>query len=106
MVTTAGVANPAERSGAGSVCDGVFLGLGGEFEGDFESVGLEPGDEAAAFLVGVDSVGEVVGAQILVGPAGGEHVPEDHDQLVRDRDDRLLFAAGLRNPPNLRTWRR
>jgi hypothetical protein len=48
------------------------LSVGG-FEGDLESVGLELGDAATSLRFGIDAGGEVVAAEILVGPAGGQH---------------------------------
>ena len=44
--------------------------------------GLKLRDEAAGFLFGVDAGGEVVGAELLTGAGGGEHVPDDDDQLL------------------------
>lgn len=57
-------------------------------------MGFEFGDEATSFFVGIHAGGEVVGAEILVRPAGGQHVPNDDDQLVGDGDDRLLVGSG------------
>ena len=51
----------------------VFGLSGGGFEGDLEPVGLELGDAATSLRFGIDAGGEVVGAEILVGPAGGQH---------------------------------
>ncbi len=46
----------------------------------------------AGFLLGVDAGGEVVGAELLIGATGGEHVPDDDDQFVGDGDYRLVFG--------------
>ncbi len=73
----------------------MYVGVsGGRFEGDPQSLGFEFGDEATSFFVGIHAGGEVVGAEILVRPAGGQHVPNDDDQLVGDGDDRLLVGSG------------
>jgi hypothetical protein len=43
---------------------------------------------------------EVVAAEILVdGGFAGEDVPDDRDHCVRDREDRLSFAAGAEPSP-------
>lgn len=74
------------------ICAGVLSG--GGFEGNGVAEGLKLRDEAAGFFFGVDAGGEVVGAELLTGAGGGEHVPDDDDQFVGDDDDRLIF--GLR----------
>ncbi|SGL93107.1 Ser/Thr protein kinase L [Mycobacterium tuberculosis] len=72
----------------------MYVGVsGGRFEGDPQSLGFEFGDEATSFFVGIHAGGEVVGAEILVRPAGGQHVPNDDDQLVGDGGDRLLASG-------------
>lgn len=55
----------------------VFEWSGGGLEGDVVSLGLEFGDEASDFDLGVEAAGEVVGTEILVGATGGQHVPDD-----------------------------
>jgi hypothetical protein len=40
--------------------------------------GLELGDQAAGFAFGVQALGEVVGAELVVGFAGGQDVPDDY----------------------------
>jgi hypothetical protein len=57
--------------------------------------GFEPGDQPTGFLLGVGAAGIEVGAEVGVGLAGGQHMPDDHQQGVCDGDDRFLFAAGL-----------
>ena len=74
------------------ICAGLLSGGGFDVHGVTE--GLKLGDEAAGFLLGVDAVGEVVGAEFLIGATGVQHVPDDDDQFVGDDDDRFLF--GLR----------
>jgi len=39
--------------------------------------GLEPGDQAAGFPFGVLAAGEVVSAELVIGFAGGQDVPDD-----------------------------
>ena len=46
-------------------------------QGDVVAEGFELGDEAAGFPVGVQEAGEVVGAEFVVGLAGGQDVPDD-----------------------------
>lgn len=49
--------------------------------------GFESGDQAAGFLVGVHAAGEEIGAEFVVGPAGGQDVSDDHQDrfLLRGR---------------------
>jgi hypothetical protein len=63
---------------------------GGWLEGDGVSEGFEPGDEPTGLPVGVQAAGEVAGTEFVVGRAGGQDVPDDHDQCVGHHDDRLL----------------
>jgi hypothetical protein len=37
--------------------------------------GFEPGDQAAGFSSGVWAAGEIIGAEVVVGFAGGQDVP-------------------------------
>jgi len=58
---------------------------------------LELADRAAAGVVGV-AFGDDLGSLLAVKLAGAEHVPGGGEDLVRDRDDRLLVAAAAREP--------
>jgi len=57
--------------------------------------GFKPGDEPAGFFFRVGAAFVEIGAQIGVGPAGGQDMPDDHQQGMSDGDDGFLFAAGL-----------
>jgi hypothetical protein len=106
MVTTAGATTRRIAAEPGLFVTVCIWGLRGGFQGDLESLGLEFGDEAVSLLLGVDAGGEAVGAEIVISAAGGEHAPEDDDELCATATIAFFLAAGLRNPPNLRTrWR-
>jgi hypothetical protein len=49
--------------------------------------GLEAGDEALGFAVGVGAAVEVVGAEVVIRCAGGQDVPDDDQDGVGDGDD-------------------
>ena len=49
-------------------------GSGGVFHGNAAAEGLEAGDEALRFAVGVGAALEVVGAEVVIRCAGGQHV--------------------------------
>ena len=59
-----------------------FLGVwsGGRLEGDLVYEGFEFGDQPAGFPVGVETVGEEVGTQLVVGDAAGQNMPDDDQQ--------------------------
>ena len=57
------------------------------FEGDFVSECFELGDEASGLAFGV-AFAEVVAAEVVVGLAGGEHVPVGDEHRVLDGDER------------------
>jgi hypothetical protein len=50
---------------------------GGWLQGDGVAEGFELCDQAACFPLGIQAAGEVAGAELLVGPAGGQDVPDD-----------------------------
>ena len=50
---------------------------GGWVEGDGVPEGLELGDEPPGFAFGVLEAGEVAGAELVIGFAGGQDVPDD-----------------------------
>ncbi len=65
--------------------------------------GLELGDQPLGFPLGVRATGEVAGAGLLVGLAGGQDVPGDGGRRVGGRGGRFVFrgraaaAAGFRD---------
>src|SRR6266568_9368896 len=61
-------------------------GSRGGCEGDFVAEGFESGDEPLGFLRRVGAGGVEVGAEVGIGLAGGQHVPDDHDQGAGDGD--------------------
>ena len=74
------------------------------------SEGFEFGDEAPGFPVGVEVAGEVVGAELVVGPGSGQDVPDDDEDGVGDHDDGFLFrgraavAAPLHDVPAVESF--
>jgi hypothetical protein len=70
---------PSAAGGAGS---------GGVFDGDAVAEGLQPGDEALGFAAGVGAAVEVVGAEVVIGFAGGTGLPSslsgEARRLVQD----------------------
>jgi hypothetical protein len=60
------------------------------------SEGFEFGDEAAGFAFGVQAAVEVVGAEFLVGGAGGQDVPDDDEDGVATVMMALFFPQVLR----------
>jgi hypothetical protein len=62
-------------------------------------------DQAPGLAFGVAG-GEVVGAEVVVGAAGREDVPDDDQEFVATAMIAFFFAAGLRKPPNFMTLRR
>ena len=89
---------------------GVTVGVpvGGSpcwLEGDLVSEGLELGDEPAGLAFGVQAAVEVVGAELVVGGAGGQDVPGDDEDGVGHDDDGLVLggaaavAAGFHDVP-------
>src|SRR5947207_8582459 len=69
-------------------------GSGGWLEADGVAEGFELCDQAAGFAFGVQPGGEVVLAEFVVGPAGGQYMPDDDDEGVRDHDDGLFLRGG------------
>lgn len=65
---------------------------GGWLEGDGVSLCLEFDEETFGLFLGVEAGGEVVGAEVLIGAAGSEDVPDDDGQFVGDDDDGLLLG--------------
>jgi hypothetical protein len=60
---------------------------------------LELVDESAGLFRGVDSVPEVVRAEVLVVDVGAEQVPDGDEKAVSDRDQRAFLAeAGGQAP--------
>ena len=57
--------------------------------------GFEFGDEPLGFFRRVRAVGVEVGAEIGVGLAGGQHVPDDYGEGVGDGDDGPFFGGGV-----------
>src|SRR6266498_243588 len=57
--------------------------------------GLQLGDELLGVGFGVDAAGVVVGAEVGVGLAGGEHGPDDLDEGVGDGERGFLGGAGV-----------
>src|SRR3954451_14358597 len=57
-------------------------------------------DEASGLAFGV-AVGEVVAAEVAVGLAGGEHVPDRDQDRVLDGPERALVPAARLEPPVL-----
>src|SRR3954451_23852552 len=78
-----------------SGCRGPLL------ERDVVSEPFELFDEAFGLAFGV-AVGEVVGAEVAVGLAGAEHVPDGADQGVLDRAQGAFVAASGLQAPVLR----
>src|SRR5829696_5133431 len=64
------------------------------------SEAFELGDEASGVAFGV-AVGEVVAAEVAVGLAGGEHVPDRADHGVLDGAERTFVAASWFEAPVL-----
>src|SRR3954447_16497874 len=62
---------------------------------------FELGDEPSGLAFGV-TVGEVVAAEVAVGLAGGEHVPDRAEHRVLDRAEGALVPAARLEPPVLR----
>src|SRR3954464_4177546 len=69
-------------------------------ERDVVSEAFELGDEASGLAFGV-AVDEVVAAEVAVGLAGGEHVPDRTDHRVFDCAERALVPAARLEPPVL-----
>ena len=67
-------------------------GSGCGFDGDLVAEVLELSDEPAGVSFGVGSAFEPVGAELLVVDLVVQDVPDDHDQGVGDREDRLRLA--------------
>jgi hypothetical protein len=89
-------------AGRASAADGVLCrrlpgrdGSDGGVQGDLVSEGFEFGDEAAGFAFGVQAAVEVVGAEFLVGGAGGQDVPDDDEDGVGDDDDGLVLRGDV-----------
>src|SRR4051812_19827057 len=79
----------------GKVCSGC---RGPLCERDVVSEALELVDEASGLAFGVAG-GEVVAAEVAVGLAGGEHVPDRAEHAVLDGAQRLLVSQpGLKAP--------
>src|SRR4051812_20217603 len=66
-------------------------------ERDGVAEALELFDEALGLAFGV-ALGEVVGAEVAVGLAGGEHVPDRAEQRVLDGAECALVAAACLEP--------
>src|SRR5215207_7982201 len=69
-------------------------------ERDVVSEAFELGDEASGLAFGV-AVGEVVAAEVAVGLAGGQHVPDRADHGVLDGAERAFVAASWFEAPVL-----
>src|SRR5215204_7681894 len=69
-------------------------------ERDVVSEAFELGDEASGLAFGV-AVGEVVAAEVAVGLAGGEHVPDRADHRVLDGPEGAFVPAARLEPPVL-----
>ena len=68
---------------------------GGGFDGDLVPEGFELVDESTlAYFGAVEAAGEVVRAEVAVGGALGEHMPNDHNEGVGGRGGGLLPALG------------
>src|ERR1035441_2860711 len=72
---------------------GGGVGSGGWLEADLMAEGFELCDESPGFPFGVQAVGEEVSAELAVGPAGSQDVPDDDEDRVRDHDNRFLFGG-------------
>ena len=59
---------------------------------------FELGDEAAGFPLRVQAAVEVVGAELVVGSAGGQDVPDDDQDGVGDDDDGLVLGGAAAVP--------
>jgi hypothetical protein len=70
------------------------LSLGRGCQGDLVAEGFELADEVALAGLGVGAGGEVVGAELLVGGALFQHVPDDDDEGVGDGEDGFALAFG------------
>jgi hypothetical protein len=66
-----------QRTPAGVCRFGAGGGSGSWLEADLVAEGFEPGDQAAGFSLGVEAAGEEVSAEVVVGPACGQDVPDD-----------------------------
>jgi hypothetical protein len=62
--------------------------------GWLEAESFEFCDQAAGFSFGVEAAGEEIGAQLVVGFAGGQDRPDDDEDRVPDHDDRFLLRGG------------
>lgn len=69
-------------------------GSGGVFTGDAAAEGLEAGDEAPGFAVGVGAAIDAVGAEVVIRCAGDQDVPHDHEDRMGNGDDALV-PSGL-----------
>src|SRR6185312_3573211 len=58
-------------------------------------------DEAAGFPLRVQAAVEVVGAELVVGGAGGQDVPDDDQDGVGDDDDGLVLGGAAAVPAGL-----
>lgn len=76
------------------------MGLCGAGDGDAEAGCFELAGVAAGLAVGVDGGGVEVRAKVVVaGGAVDQEVPDDDQQGVGDRDERLEFAAAFDQSP-------
>src|SRR6266567_1388890 len=80
--------NPDQRSRGG----GWREGSGGCFQGHRVAECFQAGDEAAGLALGVQAAGEVIAAELVVGFAGGQDVPDDHEDGVGDDDDGFVLG--------------
>jgi hypothetical protein len=78
----------------------VRSGCCGLLEGDVVSEAFELFDEASGLAFGV-AVGVVVAAEVAVGLAGREHVPDRAEHRVLDRAEGAFVAAAWLEPPVL-----
>lgn len=69
-------------------------------EGDGVAEGLQLADVVADLLVLVETIGVVVGAQVLEAGGGvGQQMPDDHQDGSGDRDQGLELASALDQAP-------
>src|SRR5215210_2464013 len=89
------------RFGEDELSDGKYRWSGGDLlEGDGLAEAFELGDEASDVAVGV-ALAEVVGAEIVVELAGGEHVPAGHDDRVMSRPEQRSKIVSTSPPLGL-----
>jgi hypothetical protein len=81
----------------------LFRGLGGGGEGDGVTELFELSDEEPSASFWLIAACEVIGAEFVECCFVVDEVPADHQDRVRDRDQRALLASPFRYPPETDT---